>query len=193
MQINTDVDIDLLDRDELLEGLRHVVASMQKDGKAVKHNTGVYFQPVPFNPITNLATIDYERAEELGYFKIDFLNNHVYKGVKDEQHLIELANMEPMWAMLDDEQIVEKLFHIGNYAELVAEMKPRSVEELAMLLAVIRPGKAHLRGEDWDTVRDSVWEKPDSGYYFKKSHSFGYAMAIVVQMNLMVEQAMREA
>jgi len=94
--------------------------------------------------------------------------------------------------MLDDEQIVANLFHIGNYAELVKDMKPRSVEELAMLLAVIRPGKAHLRGEDWDTVRAEVWEKPtDGSYYFKKSHSFGYAMAIVVQMNLMVEQAMK--
>ena len=192
MKVNTDVDIDVYDRDELLEGLRHVVASMEKDGKPVKHNTGVYFQSMPRNPLTNLATIDYEQAEELGYMKIDFLNNNVYKGVKNEQHLIELANMEPMWAMLDDEQIVEKLFHIGNYAELVAEMKPRSVEELAMLLAVIRPGKAHLRGEDWDTVRESVWDKPDDGYYFKKSHSFGYAMAIVVQMNLMVEKAMHD-
>jgi hypothetical protein len=193
MKVNTDVDIDVFDRDELLKGLRHVVASMKKDGADVKHNTGVYFQSMPRNPLTNLATINYEEAEELGYFKIDFLNNSVYKGVKDEQHLIELANMEPMWAMLDDAQIVEQLFHINNYAELVQEMKPRSVEELAMLLAVIRPGKAHLRGEDWATVRESVWEKPtDGGYYFKKSHSFGYAMAIVVQMNLMVEKAMHD-
>lgn len=193
MKVNTDVDIDVYDRDELLSGLRHVVASMNKDGVDVKHNTGVYFQPMPRNPLTNLATINYEEAEELGYFKIDFLNNSVYKGVKNEQHLVELANMEPMWDMLEDEQIVENLFHIGNHAELVVEMRPRSVEELAMLLAVIRPGKAHLRGEDWDTVRAEVWEKPtDGSYYFKKSHSFGYAMAIVVQMNLMVEKAMHD-
>ncbi len=192
MRVDTDVDIDVYDRDELLKGLRHVVASMEKDGNVVKHNTGVYFQPMPRNPLTNLATINYEEAEELGYFKIDFLNNNVYKGVKNEQHLVELANAEPMWDMLEDEQIVANLFHLGNHAELVTEMRPRSVEELAMLLAVIRPGKAHLRGEDWDTVRAEVWEKPtDGSYYFKKSHSFGYAMAIVVQMNLMVEQAMQ--
>ena len=194
MKINTDVDIDLYDRDELLKGLRHIVASMKKDGETVKHNTGVYFQPIPYNPITGLATIDYEKAEALGYMKIDFLNNSVYKGVKNEQHLVELANSEPMWDMLNDEQIVEKLFHIGNYADLVKEMKPRSIEELAMLLAIIRPGKAHLRGKSWDEVRDEVWETPtDGSYYFKKSHSFGYAMAIVVQMNLMVEQAMRDS
>ena len=194
MKVNTDVDIDVFDRDDLLKKLRHVTASMVKDGAPVKHNTGVYFQPMPCNPLTGLATIDYERAEELGYMKIDFLNNSVYKGVEDENHLVQLANAEPMWSMLDDEQIVEKLFHIGNYADLVKEMQPRNVEQLAMLLAIIRPGKAHLRGEDWDTVAESVWDKPDdSSYYFKKSHSFGYAMAIVVQMNLMVEQAMRGA
>ena len=44
MKVNTDVDIDVYDRDELLSGLRHVVASMKKDGVDVKHNTGVYFQ-----------------------------------------------------------------------------------------------------------------------------------------------------
>jgi len=84
MRVDTDVDIDVYDRDELLKGLRHVVASMKKDGEDVKHNTGVYFQPMPRNPLTNLATINYEEAEDLGYMKIDFLNNSVYKGVKDE-------------------------------------------------------------------------------------------------------------
>jgi len=192
MKINTDVDIDLYNRDELLKGLRHVVASMDKDGKQVKHNTGVYLQPMPHNPMTGLAMINYKEAEDLGYMKIDFLNNSVYKGVKDEQHLTELAAMEPMWDMLDDESIIANLFHIGQHADLVKDMKPRSLEQLAMLLAVIRPGKSHLRGEDWDTVAEDVWEKPeDDSYYFKKSHSFGYAMAIVVQMNLMVEQAMQ--
>ena len=193
-KVNTDVDIDLYDRDELLKDLRHVVASMDKDGTHVKHNTGVYLNPMPHNPMTGLAMINYKDAEELGYMKIDFLNNSVYKGVKDEQHLTELAAMEPMWDMLDDEDIIANLFHIGQHAELVIDMKPRSLEQLAMLLAVIRPGKSHLRGEDWDTVAEDVWEKPeDDSYYFKKSHSFGYAMAIIVQMNLMVEQAMQSA
>lgn len=191
MKVTTDVDIDLLDRDVLLEKIPHIVARINRDDGYTKHNTGVYFQPIPYDPVTNLATIDHKDAEELGYFKIDFLNNSVYKGVRDEKHLTELANTEPEWTLLDHAEVIENLFHIGNYAELTINMKPRSVSQLAMLLAVIRPGKAHLQNKSWDEVEKEVWVKPtDGSYYFKKSHAHGYALAIVVQLNLMVEQAL---
>ncbi len=190
-RVNTDVDIDLLDRDVLLEKIPHIVARINRDDGYVKHNTGVYFQPVPYDPVTNLATIDHKDAEELGYFKIDFLNNNVYKGVQDEEHLVGLANTEPEWSLLDHEEVVENLFHIGKYAKLVKDMQPRSVSQLAMLLAIIRPGKAHLQNKSWEEVEADVWVKPDDGsYYFKKSHAHGYALAIVLQLNLMVEQAL---
>ena len=38
-----------------------------------KHNTGVYFQPIPSFPIEGYSTIDHKEAEEMGYFKVDFL------------------------------------------------------------------------------------------------------------------------
>jgi hypothetical protein len=67
-------------------------------------------------------------------------------------------------------------------------MKPTSIGQLAAVLAVIRPAKRHLVGKDWDTVMKEVWTKPDSDeYFFKKSHATAYAMAIVVQMNLICE------
>ena len=69
-------------------------------------------------------------------------------------------------------------------------MKPRSVEQLAAVLAVIRPAKRHLRGKDWRTVFEDVWVKPsDDSYYFKKAHAHAYAMAIVLQINLMVKDS----
>ena len=34
-----------------------------------------------------LSTIDYEKAEDRGYFKLDFLNVSLYKDIKDEEHL----------------------------------------------------------------------------------------------------------
>lgn len=191
MKVTTDVDIDLLDRDVLLEKIPHIVARINREDGYVKHNTGVYFQPIPYDPVTNLATIDHKDAEELGYFKIDFLNNSVYKGVRDEEHLTDLANAEPEWSLLDHEEVVANLFHIGNYAKLVKDMKPRSVSQLAMLLAVIRPGKIHLQNKSWEEVEADVWIKPtDGSYYFKKSHGHAYALVIIVQLNLMVEQAL---
>jgi hypothetical protein len=57
------------------------------------------------------------------------------------------------------------------------------------VLAVIRPAKRYLIGEDWKKVLDEVWVKPvGDEYYFKKAHAMAYAVAIVVQMNLICEQ-----
>ena len=193
MKINTDIDIDIRPehRDKLLEGLPHIVARIDREDGYTKHNTGVYFQDIPFDPVTNLATVDHKLAEELGYLKIDLLNNNVYKGVKNEKHLIELSTTEPMWAMLEDAEIVSQLFHIGQHADLVTRLNPRSISQLAMILAIIRPGKAHLQQSSWQDIEREVWVEPnDDSYYFKKSHSFAFAYAIVVQMNLMVERAM---
>jgi DNA polymerase III alpha subunit len=68
-------------------------------------------------------------------------------------------------------------------------MKPTSIEQLAAVLAIIRPAKKYLLGKDWNEVLSEVWKKPENDeYYFKKSHATAYAVAIVVQMNLICEQ-----
>jgi len=192
MKVNTDVDIDVFDRDILLKNMRYVIARIEKDGEFTKHNTGVYFQPIPHDPLTNIATIDHKEANDLGYFKIDFLNNSVYKGIRDEAHLQELVDIEPQWDLLVHKEIVEKLVHVHNYSDLVARLMPNSIQQLAMILAIIRPAKAHLRNSTWDEIEQAVWEKPaDGSYFFKKSHAHAFALSIVVQLNLMVEEALK--
>jgi hypothetical protein len=65
----------------------------------------------------------------------------------------------------------------------------KTVEQLAAILAMIRPAKRHLIGKSWNEVMKEVWLKPSNNeYYFKKSHATAYAVAIVVQMNLICEQ-----
>jgi DNA polymerase III alpha subunit len=67
-------------------------------------------------------------------------------------------------------------------------MKPTSIEELAAVLAMIRPAKRYLIGKDWTTVMTEIWTKPEDGeYYFKKSHAIAYATVVVVQMNQICE------
>ena len=46
--------------------------------------------------------------------------------------------------MLEHRDVIQQLFHIHNHSDTVIRMKPRSIEQLAMVLAVIRPGKKHL-------------------------------------------------
>lgn len=192
MKVNTDVDIDVFNRDILLKNLRHIDARINRDDGYVKHNTGVYFQRIPYDPVTGMATIDHKEANDLGYFKIDFLNNTVYKGVRNEEHLNELIAREPQWDLLEHADIVEKLVHIHNYADLVKRLKPTSLPQLAMILGIIRPGKAHLRDSSWEEIEKDVWVKPtDDTYYFKKSHAHAFALSIMVQLNMMVEEAVK--
>lgn len=192
VKVNTDVDIDVFNRDILLKDLRHIGARINRDDGYVKHNTGVYFQRIPYDPVTGLSTLDHKEANDLGYFKIDFLNNSVYKGVRNEEHLNELIAREPQWDLLEHADIVEKLVHIHNYADLVKRLKPTSLPQLAMILGIIRPGKAHLRDSAWEEIEKEVWVKPtDDTYYFKKSHAHAFALSIMVQLNLMVEEAVK--
>jgi hypothetical protein len=189
-KIDFDVDIDMANREDFLRLVNHIPASIKNnDGTYSKHNTGVYFQTIPTFPLDGYSSIDYDTAEEEGWFKVDILNNGIYKDIKDEAHLTQLMGIEPIWDLLEHEEFVTQLFHVGNYAKILAHYKPTSIEQLAMILALIRPGKKHLVGKTWDEIAKTVWDKPTEGYYFKHSHAVAYAVAIVVQMNLISELA----
>jgi hypothetical protein len=184
-----DIDIDFVDREQALTLFKHIGASRVDNNKLVKHNTGVYFHEVPVNAPSKLCAIPYEQAEEQGYFKIDFLNVGIYKGVKHEEHLVQLMNQEPLWDLLLQDDFVNLLFHLNGHGDIIRKTLPTSVEQLAAVLAMIRPAKRYLIGKPWTTIMTEVWTKPETGdYYFKKSHATAYAMAIVVQMNLICEQ-----
>ena len=180
-----DIDIDFADRNQVLGRLKHRVAKLD-NGK--KHNTGIYVTEIPHNPVNALSTIDYKTAEDRGYFKLDFLNVSIYDKVKDEDHLKELMNKEPLWELLETKDFCDLVFHVSGHHELIKKLKPRKIEQLAAVLAIIRPAKRHLQDDDWQTILSEVWVKPEDGeYYFKKAHAFGYAMAVVVHMNLICE------
>jgi hypothetical protein len=184
-----DIDIDFLDRDTALKLFKHTVASRVDNAKLVKHNTGVYLHDVPVDAVSNLCAVPYEQAEEQSFFKIDFLNVGIYKGVRDEAHLNQLMETEPLWDLLEQDDFSNLLFHVNGHGGILQQMKPTSVEQLAAILAMIRPAKRYLIGKDWTTVMTEVWTKPETGdYFFKKSHATAYAVAIVVQMNLICEQ-----
>jgi len=184
-----DIDIDFVDRDQALTLFEHIPASRLDNQRLVKHNTGVYLHAVPVDAVSGLCQIPYEQAEEEKYFKIDFLNVGIYKGVRDEEHLVQLMNQEPLWDLLLQDDFVNLLFHLNGHGDIIRKTRPISVEQLSAVLAMIRPAKRYLIGKDWTTIMTEVWTKPETGdYYFKKSHATAYAVAIVVQMNLICEQ-----
>ena len=183
-----DIDIDFTDREQALKLFKHTAASRDDNGKSVKHNTGVYLHEVPVDAVSGLCAIPYEQAEEQEFFKIDFLNVGIYNGVRDEAHLKQLMETGPLWDLLLQDDFTSLLFHVNGHGSILREMKPESIEQLAAVLAMIRPAKRYLIGKPWATVMKEVWTKPENGdYYFKKSHATAYAVAVVVQMNLICE------
>lgn len=184
-----DIDIDFLDRVEALKLFNTTPASRIENNQLARHNTGVYLHEVPVDAVTGLCQIPYNCAEDEGYFKIDFLNVGLYKGVNSEEHLIELSNKEPLWDLLDQDDFCNLLFHVNSHGSILRTTKPRTIPQLAAVLAMIRPAKRHLIGKSWTEIGMEVWTKPaNNDYYFKKSHAHAYAVAIVVQMNLICEQ-----
>ena len=185
----SDIDIDFADREQVLAVLDTTSASIIRDGKLTKHNTGVYATDIPTDPFTGFASLDYNDAEERGYMKLDFLNVNLYKQVRDEAHLVELMR-EPDWARLYDPAICAQLIHINNHYDTLLKMSEPvdTIPRLAMFLAVIRPAKRHLIGKTWRDVAADVWTKPaDDGYYFKKAHAISYSQLVVVNLNLLCE------
>jgi len=189
MKFTSDIDIDFADREEILSLLDVTPASIMRDGNLIKHNTGVYATEIPVDPFSGIASIEYNNAERRGYVKLDFLNVNLYKQVKSEDHLLDLMK-EPDWAKLYDPAICSQLIHINNHYDTLIKM-PEAVDtipRLAMFLAVIRPGKRHLIGKTWKEVSETVWDKVEGEYSFKKAHAIAYAQLVVVNLNLLDEQ-----
>jgi hypothetical protein len=188
LKFQSDIDIDFADRQQVLDLLNVTPASIIRDGKLTRHNTGVYATDIPVDPFSGSASLDYNDAEARGYMKLDLLNVHVYKQVKNEEHLITLM-LEPDWTKLYDPAICGQLIHINNHLDTLLKM-PEPVDtipRLAMFLAVIRPGKRHLIGQTWKEVAATVWDKVEGEYSFKKAHAIAYAQLVVVNLNLLCE------
>lgn len=185
--MSADIDIDLGDREQLLRLIQVTPARQLHQGQVRRHNSGVYPTAIPYDPVHQCAAIDYETAENLGYFKIDLLNMSVYQLVKSPEHYEAMLAQEPTWSRLwTDPDWAGQLVHVGNYTELLRTMQPDSIPRMAAFISIIRPGKAHLQNRPWSEVFASVWDGDDSrGFVFKQSHAISYAALVALHMNLL--------
>jgi len=186
--MSADIDIDFADRETVLRLIPHTPAR-QSNGR--KHNSGIYVTDIPQDPVAGCAALDYETAESRGYFKLDFLNMSVYQLIQSPAHYEQMLNATPPWERLwADRHWAQQLVHVGNYADLLKQMKPDSIPRMAAFISIIRPGKAHLQTRPWSEVFASVWDGDDSqGYTFKKAHAISYAALVVLHMNLLNQDA----
>jgi hypothetical protein len=192
--MSADIDIDLADREQVLQLIQATSARQVNQDQVRRHNSGVYITDIPYDPVNQCAAIDYETAEQLGYFKIDLLNMSVYQLIKSPEHYEQLLAQESPWSRLwSDSAWASQLVHIGNYTELLKTMRPDSIPRMAAFISIIRPGKAHLQNSDWSRVFESVWDGDDSrGFIFKKSHAISYAALVALHMNLLNQPVSQE-
>lgn len=185
--MSADIDIDLADRDQLLQLIQATPARQLHQGQVRRHNSGVYPTDIPYDPVNECASIDYETAEQLGYFKIDLLNMSVYQLIKSPEHYEQLLAKTPDWTRLwTDIEWAKQLVHVGNYTDLLDSMRPDSIPRMAAFISIIRPGKAHLQNRPWTEVFETVWDGDDSkGFVFKHAHAIGYAALVALHMNLL--------
>ena len=184
--MSADIDIDFANRTSILDLITHTPARQVVDGQVRRHNSGVYVTSIPHDPVNGCAAIDYETAEQRGYFKIDFLNMSVYQLVQSPEHYQQMLDATPPWQQLwQDTEWSKQLVHVGNYTDLLNKMRPDSIPRMAAFISIIRPGKAHLQNQSWDQVFAEVWDGNSSrGYTFKKAHAISYAALVALHMNL---------
>jgi hypothetical protein len=185
--MSADIDIDLANRDQLLQLIKATPARQTTNGQVRRHNSGVYVTDIPQDPVNACAAIDYETAEQLGYFKIDLLNMTVYQLIKNQEHYDQMLSQDPPWQRLwSDPDWAGQLVHVGNYTELLKTMRPDSIPRMAAFISIIRPGKAHLQNRPWAEVFESVWDGDASkGFVFKHAHAVGYAALVALHMRLL--------
>lgn len=184
-----DIDIDVpSDIDGFTVFTDWVRASNVLNENLVPHPVGVYCQKIPIDPITNLSAIPYKVAEDLEYFKIDFLHLKIYDYFTSREEIETLLAHDPDWDLLKSPGIVRQLFQLGNHFNTVQKINPRSISDLADCIALIRPGKIHLldkyleNKEYWRKVLYT--QRDDDQYNYKKSHAIAYAHVIVIQLHL---------
>lgn len=188
MTFATDIDLDFKDRTDACRVVPHIAASMHQKGELIRHPSGIYLQDIPAHPFCDFSALDYDRAEKYGYFKIDFLTNTVYEGVRDKQHLLDLMNREVPWDFFLDRGVVSRLSHIHNHYGIVMAIRPQSILDLSIVLALIRPSKKHLAFRPRAEIDAEIWVRDAGNYAFKKAHAVAYAVSIVVQLQLLIEQ-----
>lgn len=194
-----DVDLDVKNQKRVLGLFDNAVPAteLHKD-KMIQspHKSGVYFQRVPVDKSVGLCAFPYDVAEELGYYKVDLLSNHVYDLVKSEKHLVHLINAPVDWSWFTDPDFYMdsdpkyRLTHLSKHLRLCQQYPPESLGDIAILIALIRPRKRYMIGQDWEIIVDNIWEDHDfeEGYFFKKSHAFGYAQLVIVHAQIIAKE-----
>lgn len=182
---NFDIDIDVQSTTNR-EKYGTCASLYHKDSeKFLVHPSGIYLDQVPVDAMTGHCAIPYDDSKCANFLKVDLLNNTIYDGFKTKEEVLDAANETVDWSLFMQQSVVERLPHLSKHFDIVQKVEPQHIEDLADILALIRPGKIDLLDEylyyNRQHVRRKLYKRPlNGGMYFKKSHAIAYAVSIIV-------------
>lgn len=201
-----DLDIPSKQSDNIRNGV--VRGSVLNDrGELQPHPAGVYFyKSIP--SFDGIAVLDYKSMEAKEYQKIDVLNNTYLDDITPkelDQYIQLIENDDINWQELWE---YEEPYQLSKYPGILREFKVQSVMDIAIVLAVIRPGslqnyekmKAYIHTDKLldkksdeakkilsETYGIPVFDeqfkklgKDDGKYRYKKPHSIGYSYVLLI-------------
>ena len=201
-----DLDIPSTQSDQIKNGL--IRGSILNDrGDTQPHPAGVYFyKSIP--SFDGLSIIDYKSMEEKEYQKIDILNNTYLDGINSDElnqfvSIIESGGID--WKSLWE---YEEPYQLSKYPGILREFKVSSVMDIAIVIALIRPGSVQnydkmkkfihtdaLLKNKSEEIQEILKEtygipvfdeqfkklgKDDGKYRYKKPHSVGYSYVLLI-------------
>jgi len=204
----SDLDLDIpSSKSETIRSGLIKASILTEKGTHQNHPAGIYmYAAVP--SFEGVAIVDYKEMEQLEYQKIDILNNTYLDDISNKEMikfvgLIEYEDIDwkELWRYTEP-------YQLGKYPGILREFKVASVMDLAIILALIRPGsvanydkmKAYIHT---DTILNKKSEKAqkilketygipifneqfkllgidDGKYRYKKPHSIGYAYVLLI-------------
>jgi hypothetical protein len=204
----SDLDLDIPSKQS--DNIRNTVirgSVMTERGELRPHPAGVYFYKM-IPSFDGRTVIDYKKMEEKEYQKIDILNNTYLDDVTEEelnQYVSIIENDEIDWQELWE---FDEPYQLSKYPGILREFAVESVMDVAIVLAIIRPGslqnydkmKAYIhtdkllkkKSEQAQEILKETYGIPifdeqfkqlgkeDGKYRYKKPHSIGYSYVLLI-------------
>jgi len=201
-----DLDIPSNQSDNIRNGLiRGCVINSR--GEIQPHPAGVYFyRSIP--TFDGLSILDYKMMEEKSYQKIDILNNTILDDITISElteYISRIDNNTINWSALWE---FDDPYQLGKYPGILRDFEVTSVMDVAIVLAIIRPGaiqnyekmKAYIhtdfifnkKSDELKEILKETYGIPvfdeqfkkmgvdDGKYRYKKPHSIGYAYVLLI-------------
>ena len=201
-----DLDIPAKESDIIREGLLRATV-LNERGEYQPHPAGVYF----YNNIPSydgFSVLDYKTMEDNHFQKIDILNNSYLDDISSDElaEYIQIIEDEDIdWDKLWE---YTSAYQLGKYPGILREFKVSSIIDVAIILALIRPGSVSnydkmksfihtdkILAKKNDRVQKILKETygipvfdeqfkelglDDGKYRYKKPHSIGYAYVLLI-------------